>query len=351
MLFTPFSLKKLTLKNRVVMPPMCMYSAADDGLVTDFHVLHYGTRAVGQVGLIIVEATGVEPRGRISNRDLGIWDDGHIVGLKRIVDIVHTNGGKVGIQLGHAGRKSEVPNSSCVAPSAIAFNEECGMPMALTVEEIQEIVQKFVQAAKRAVLAGFDTIELHAAHGYLLNEFLSPLANHRKDEYGGSLENRVRILKEVLVAVKAVIPEEMPIIVRVSADDYHEEGNKPIDVADMLNLIKDQGIDLVNVSSGAVISIMPRVFPGYQIPMALVIKQKTGLPIIGGGLITEPTQALQLVKAGIDLVYTGRVLLRNPYWPLQAAHALQQEVEWPVPYVRGKNFKSSRTTSSVTLVM
>ena len=336
MLFTPFSLKKLTLKNRVVMPPMCMYSAGNDGVVTDFHVMHYGTRAIGQVGLIIIEATGIEPRGRISNRDLGIWEDDHITGLKRIVDTVHGNGGKIAIQLAHAGRKSEVPNSTSVAPSAIAFNDECGVPAALTINEIKGIVQKFAQAARRAVSAGFDAIELHAAHGYLINEFLSPLANQRRDEYGGSIENRVRLLKEVLIAVKAVLPEDMPIIVRVSADDYHEAGNTPVDVADMLNLIKNDGIDLVNVSSGAVISTMPRVFPGYQIPMALTIKQKTGLPILGGGLITEPMQALQLVKAGVDLVYTGRVLLRNPYWPLQAAHLLQQEVEWPEPYVRGK---------------
>lgn len=336
MLFTPFSLKQLTLKNRVVMPPMCMYSAADDGMVTDWHVLHYTTRAVGQVGLIIVEATGIEPRGRISNRDLGIWDDGHIAGLKRIVDNVHAQGSKIAVQLAHAGRKSEVPNNISVAPSAIAFNEACGMPVALTVEEISSIVEEFAKAAQRAVAAGFDVIELHAAHGYLINEFLSPLANQRTDEYGGSLENRVRLLKEVLVAVRAAVPQELPIIVRVSADDYHEDGNKPENVSDMLNLIKHYGIDLVNVSSGAVISAMPRVFPGYQIPMALVIKQKTGLPVLGGGLITEPAQALQLVKAGIDLVYTGRVLLRNPYWPLQAAHVLQQEIEWPTPYLRGK---------------
>lgn len=336
MLFTPFSLKQLTLKNRVVMPPMCMYSAADDGMVTDWHALHYTTRAVGQVGLIIVEATGVEPRGRISNRDLGIWDDGHVVGLKRIVDNVHAQGSKIAIQLAHAGRKSEVTNSISVAPSAIAFNEECGIPVALTVEEISGIVQKFTKAAQRAVAAGFDVIELHAAHGYLMNQFLSPLTNLRTDEYGGNLSNRVRLLKEVLVAVRAVVPQEMPIIVRVSADDYHKDGNKPENVADMLNLIKHEGVDLVNVSSGAVISEMPRVFPGYQIPMALVIKQKTGLPVLGGGLITEPSQALQLVKAGIDLVYTGRELLRNPYWPLQAAAVLQQEIEWPTPYLRGK---------------
>jgi len=336
MLFTPFLLKKLTLKNRIVMPPMCMYSAANDGMATDWHVLHYATRAVGQVGLIIVEATGVEPCGRISNQDLGIWDDGHIAGLKRIVDNVHEQGSKIAIQLGHAGRKSEVVNNISVAPSPIAFNEACGMPIALTAEEIITIVQKFAKAAERAVAAGFDMIELHAAHGYLINQFLSPLANLRTDEYGGSLENRVRLLKEVLLAVRAFVPQEMPIIVRVSADDYHEEGNKPEHVADMLNLIKHYGVDLVNVSSGAVISVMPRVFPGYQIPMALVIKQKTGLPVLGGGLITEPAQALLLVKAGIDLVYTGRELLRNPYWPLQAAHVLQQEMEWPTPYSRAK---------------
>lgn len=336
MLFTSFLLKKLVLKNRIVMPPMCMYSAADDGIVTDWHVLHYATRAVGQVGLIIVEATGVEPRGRISNRDLGIWDDGHVAGLKSIVDSVHKQGSKIGIQLAHAGRKSEVPDSISVAPSPIAFNEACGIPAALTVEEISDIVQKFAKAAERAIAAGFDVIELHAAHGYLINEFLSPLANLRTDEYGGSLENRVRLLKEVLIAVRGVIPADIPIIVRVSADDYHKDGNKPENVADMLNLIKHYGIDLVNVSSGAVISAMPRVFPGYQIPMALIVKQKTELPVLGGGLITEPAQALQLVKAGIDLVYTGRELLRNPYWPLQAASVLQQEIEWPVPYLRGK---------------
>jgi NADPH2 dehydrogenase len=336
MLFTPISFKNLTLKNRIVMPPMCMYSAADDGMVTDWHVIHYATRAVGQVGLIIVEATGVEPRGRISNRDLGIWDDAHISGLKRIVEQVHAQGSKIGIQLAHAGRKSEVVGSTPVAPSAIAFNEEYSLPTALTMQEIQEVIQKFVQGAKRAVAAGFDMIEIHAAHGYLINEFLSPLTNTRTDEYGGSLENRVRFLEEVLIAVKKVIPKDMPVIVRVSADDYHEEGNAPEIVAAMLNLIKHHGIDVVNVSSGAVIPVMPRAYPGYQVAMALVIKEKTQLPVLAGGLITEPAQVLQLVKAGIDLVYTGRELLRNPYWPLQAAHVLQQQVEWPKQYLRGK---------------
>ncbi|HEY3424093.1 MAG TPA: NADPH dehydrogenase NamA [Negativicutes bacterium] len=336
MLFTPFSLKQVVLKNRIVMPPMCMYSAANDGMVTDWHVIHYATRAVGQAGLIIVEATGVEPRGRITDRDLGIWEDEHITGLKRIVDSVHAQGGKIGIQLSHAGRKSEVSDSTGVAPSAIAFSAQYAVPVALTVAEIKEIVQQFVKAAQRAVHAGFDVIELHAAHGYLINEFLSPLTNIRTDQYGGSLENRVRILDEVLGAVRAAIPTAMPILVRVSADDYHQDGNTPESIADMLNLIKCHGIDLVNVSSGAVISVMPRTYAGYQIPMALVIKEKTGLPVLGGGLITQPLQAMQVVKAGVDLVYTGRELLRNPYWVLQAAYLLQQEVAWPEPYLRGK---------------
>lgn len=336
MLFTPITFKNLTLKNRVVMPPMCMYSAADDGMVTDWHVTHYATRAVGQVGLIIIEATGVEPRGRISNRDLGIWDDAHIPGFKRVVEQVHAQGSKIGIQLAHAGRKSEVVNSTPVAPSALTFNEEYSLPTALTVQEIQEIVKKFAQGAKRAVAAGFDILEIHAAHGYLINEFLSPLTNTRTDEYGGSLENRVRFLQEVLLAVKEVVPKEMPLIVRVSADDYHPEGNTPEIVAAMLNLVKHHGIDIVNVSSGAVIPVMPRAYPGYQVAMAIKVKEETGLPVLAGGLITEPAQVLQLLKAGIDLVYTGRELLRNPYWPLRAAHELQQELEWPSAYLRGK---------------
>lgn len=336
MLFTPISFKNLTLKNRIVMPPMCMYSAAEDGMATDWHVTHYATRAVGQVGLIIVEATGVEPRGRISNRDLGIWDDAHIPGLQKIVEQVHAQGGKIGIQLAHAGRKSEAVNSIPVAPSAIAFNEEYSLPKALTVPEIQEIVTKFAQGARRAVAAGFDVLEIHAAHGYLINEFLSPLTNIRTDEYGGGPENRVRLLREVLIAVKQVIPQDMPVIVRVSAEEYHREGNTPEITGAMLNLVKHLGIDLINVSSGAVIPVMPRAYSGYQVAMALQIKEITQLPVLAGGLITESAQALQLLKAGADLVYTGRELLRNPYWPLQAAHELQQEITWPEAYVRGK---------------
>jgi NADPH2 dehydrogenase len=314
-----------------------MYSAANDGLVTDWHVLHYTTRAVGQVGLIIVEATAVEPRGRISDHDLALWEDRQIVGFQRLVDSVHAQpGAKIAIQLAHAGRKSEVLATTPVSPSAIAYSDDYREPIALTESEIQEIVQKFIDAAKRAVQAGFDAIELHAAHGYLINEFLSPLTNLRTDRYGGSLANRARFLDEILSGVRSVIPAEMPVIVRLSASDYHADGNTPESVAALLNLVKQHGIDLVNVSSGAVIPVMPRAFAGYQIPMALTIKEQTGLPVLGGGLITQPVQALQVVKAGVDLVFLGRELLRNPYWALQAADRLHKEVNWPEQYLRGK---------------
>lgn len=336
MLFSPLTLRELKLKNRIVMPPMCMYVAGQDGRVTDWHVVHYASRAAGQVGLIIVEATGIEDRGRISENDLGIWEDGQITGLKRLVEAVHLNDGKIAIQLGHAGRKSTVEYTTPVAPSALAFSKEYRTPKALTKPEINQLIEKFAKAAKRAAAAGFDAIEIHAAHGYLLNEFMSPLANKRDDDYGGSPENRVRLLGEVLDAVKAEIPGHMAVLVRVSAQDYESGGNTPEVTAEMLNLVKDKGIDCVNVSSGAVTPFAPRAYPGYQIPFALTIKDKTGLTVLGGGLVTEPLQAEQIVKASVDLVYVGRELLRNPYWPFKAAHLLGQEVHWPAPYERSK---------------
>lgn len=336
MLFSPLTIKELTLKNRIVMPPMCMYVADHDGRATDWHTIHYATRAVGQTGLIIVEATGVEDRGRITSSDLGIWEEGQVDGLKKIVDAVHHADGKIAIQLGHAGRKSAVEYTTPVAPSAIAFSKEYRTPKALTKTEIKQIIESFAKAAKRAAAAGFDAVEVHAAHGYLINEFLSPLSNKRDDEYGGAPLNRVRILGEVLNAVKSAVPSSMVIIVRVSAHDYEPEGNTPEIVADMLNMVKDKGIDLVNVSSGAVTPLAPRAYPGYQISFAQVIRERTGLPVIGGGLITEPVQAEQVVKSGVELVFVGRELLRNPYWPLKAAYALGSDIHWPEPYTRGK---------------
>lgn len=336
MLFDGFAVKNLVLKNRIVMAPMCQYAAGRDGRTADWHFVHYTARAVGQVGLIIVEATGVEDGGRISSQDLGLWEDGQIDGLRRIVDVVHSNNGRIAVQLNHAGRKSTVENIAPVAPSAVSFSGDYRTPEALSASGIRRIVENFAKAAKRAAKAGFDAIEIHAAHGYLLNQFLSPLANKREDEYGGTPENRVRMLGEVLEAVKSVFPADKPIFVRVSAHDYEAGGNTPEAVAGMLNLVKDKGIDVVDVSSGAVTPFAPPAYPGYQIGFALAVKQLAGLPVIGGGLVAEPIQAEQIIKAGTDLVFLGRELLRNPYWPLKAAHELHQEVNWPEPYLRSK---------------
>lgn len=336
MLFSPMDINGLTVKNRIVMAPMCNYNANKDGTSSGWHFVHYVTRAIGGVGLIIMEANGIEDRGRITSNDLGLWQDGQIEGLKKIVDYVHEYGAKIAVQLNHAGRKSEVEYFEPVAPSAIAFNNNYRTPKALSKSEIKEIIALFAAAAKRAIAAGFDAIEIHGAHGYLINQFLSPLSNKRTDEYGGKPENRVRLLGEIVQAIRAIIPPEMPVIVRVSASDYEAEGNTPEVIADMLNQVKEMGIDLVNVSSGAVTPTAPRSYPGYQIPFALLIKSITGLPVIGGGLVTEPIQAQQIVKAGVDLVFIGRALLREPYWALRAAYLLDEEIDWPTPYERAR---------------
>ena len=336
MLFTSYVLGELALKNRIVMAPMCMYSAGSDGKATDWHVLHYATRAMGQVGLVIVEATGVAPGGRISNKDLGLWEDAQIASFSRIVDAVHAAGGKIAVQLNHAGRKSEVPAVVPVAPSGIAFSDQRPLPHALTAAEIVQVIEQFQSAAVRAVKAGVDAIEIHGAHGYLINQFLSPLANRREDQYGGSAENCSRLLGEVITAVRAVIPAAMPLTVRVSASDYEPGGNTPETVAAMINLVKQTGINAIHVSSGAVTPTVPPVYPGYQIGFAAAIKERTGLPVIGGGLITTARQAQQIVRANVDLVFLARELLRNPYWPLHAARELGADISWPGPYERAK---------------
>ncbi|MBM7615642.1 NADPH dehydrogenase NamA [Alkaliphilus hydrothermalis] len=336
-LFSPMSFKNLSLKNRIVMAPMCQYSADEKGYVQDWHTTHYASRAVGGVGLIIIEATAVEPRGRISSKDLGIWEDEHIAGLKSIVDQCRRYGSRVGIQLAHVGRKGNVPTETCVAPSAIAFSKDYPVPHELSKSEIKGIVEAFKQAARRSKEAGFDIIEIHGAHGYLINEFLSPLSNQRKDEYGGNPENRARFLREIIEAIREVLGEDYPLILRVSAEDYDEAGNHPEDVAELINLTKEYGIDLVNVSSGAVVSATINTYPGYQITFSETIKKLTGIPTIAGGLITSPLMAEEIVSNGRgDMVYLGRELLRNPYWPLQAAKELGAEIEWPRQYERSK---------------
>lgn len=336
-LFASYILKDLELKNRIIMSPMCMYSADNDGIPNDWHFAHYVSRAVGGVGLIMQEATAVEPRGRISDNDLGIWDDRHIEKLKKIVDGVRENGAKMGIQLGHAGRKCEALNESIIAPSPIAFREEYRVPGEMSRDGIKAVIESFRRAAERALKVGYDIIEVHAAHGYLINQFLSPLTNRRTDEYGGSAENRARFLKEVLHAVRQSWPAEKPLMMRVSAEDYSEGGNHPEDLAEIINLVKDEGVDLIDVSSGGVVNIAPSVFQGYQVKFAEIIKEKTNLPVVAGGLIIDPNMAEEILQNNrADMVFIGRALLRNPYWPLQADHELSNETNWPVQYERGR---------------
>ncbi|MDF2946364.1 MAG: NADH:flavin oxidoreductase/NADH oxidase [Bacillales bacterium] len=333
-LFSSFKIKNLELKNRIVMAPMCMYSAVGDGIANDWHFVHYATRAVGGVGLIILEATGVTPNGRITNRDLGIWSDEHIPGLKRIVDEVHKHGSKIAIQLGHAGRKSEVSELESIAPSPIAFNENYRVPREMNLEDIQSAIKSFKEAAGRAVAAGFDAIEIHGAHGYLISEFLSPLTNIRTDEYG---KDRSKFLKEVLQEIKSVLPKDYPIILRVSAEDYASAGNYPVDIAKLINEVKDSGIDIVDVSSGGVVHTRIDVFPGYQISHSETVRHETKLPTIAGGLITTPLMAEEILcNKRADLIFLGRVLLRDPYWTLHAAKELNYELEWPTQYERGR---------------
>ena len=247
------------------------------------------------------------------------------------------HGTKVGVQLGHAGRKSEAMEEACIAPSPIAFSDRYRVPTEMTKDDIKEVEHAFQEAARRANQAGFDVIELHGAHGYLISEFLSPLCNNRTDEYGGSEENRSRFLKEILQEVSAVWPKEKPIIVRVSAEEYAEGGNHDSIVASILKTIKKEGIDLVNVSSGGVVNTNMNVYPGYQVKFAETIKKEAEIPVIAGGLITSPLMAEEILQNDrADFVFLGRELLRNPYWPLQAAKELRENIEWPVPYERAK---------------
>jgi NADPH2 dehydrogenase len=335
-LFSPFTVKNLTLRNRVVMPPMCQYSADTNGMPGSWHLSHYQSRAVGGTGLIILEATAVEPIGRISENDLGLWNDAQIEPLAKIVRACKENGACVGIQLAHAGRKA-ITREKPVAPSPLAFSAEHTVPEELTQAEIRGIISAFTDAARRAEAAGFDMIEIHGAHGYLINEFLSPLANHRTDTYGGSRENRSRFLVEILDSVRTVWPEDKPVSVRVSAEEYDPKGNHPDDLVEILTPFIAEGIDLVHVSSGGVLPAKPDQYPGYQVRYADIIHNALPAPVIAGGMVTTPEMAEEILgNRRADLVFLGRELLRNPYWPLTAAHTLGVEISWPAQYLRAK---------------
>lgn len=333
-LFQPYQIKNVTLKNRIVMSPMCMYSSTGkQGFIEDFHFTHYISRAVGQVGLIMVEATAVTPQGRISAQDLGIWSDDHVPALQELVSRIKEYGSATAIQLAHAGRKSTV-DGEIIAPSSIPFDNTYKTPKSMTKEEIKETVQAFQDGAKRAKKAGIDIIEIHAAHGYLINEFLSPLSNKRDDEYGGSEDNRYRFLSEVIDAVKEVW--DGPLFVRISASDYHPEGLDIKDYECYASKMKEQGIDLIDVSSGAVVPAKINVFPGYQVRFAEKVKEKAGIASGAVGLITSGIQAEEILQNNrADLIFIARELLRDPYFPRTAAKELGETIEAPKQYDRG----------------
>ncbi|WP_419096014.1 NADPH dehydrogenase NamA [Rossellomorea pakistanensis] len=335
-LFEPYKLKNITLKNRIVMAPMCMYSSHnEDGKVENWHKTHYTSRAVGGVGLIIQEATSVTPQGRISPQDLGIWSDDHIEGLSELVSLIKEQGAVTGIQLAHAGRKA-VLEGEILAPSAIPFNDKMKTPKEMSLTDIKETIQAFKDGAIRAKKAGFDVIEIHGAHGYLINEFLSPLSNKRSDEYGGSAQNRYRFLKEIIDEINTVW--DGPLLVRVSAKDYQDDGLDIGDYIEMSKWMKAQGVDLIDVSSGAVVPAQIPVYPGYQVKLAEEVKHGADIPTGAVGLITTGIQAEEILQnERADLILLARELLRDPYWPRTAAKELQTELESPKQYSRAWN--------------
>ncbi len=328
---------------------MCQYSS-EDGFANDWHLVHLGGRAQGGAGLVTLEASAVLPEGRISPGDLGIWKDEHIPGLERIARFVHTQGARVGIQLAHAGRKASMSTPFIkerlllpeeggwqpVGPSAIAFSPHYAVPAALDKAGIDAIVEAFRQAACRAARAGFDFVEIHAAHGYLVHEFLSPLANHRTDEYGGSLENRSRLALAVVDAVRGAWPAHLPVFVRISATDWAEGGWNADEAVALARPLREHGVDLVDVSSGGLVpyAAVP-ARPGFQVPFAARIRRESGIATAAVGLITTPAQASAIVEKGeADIVLLAREMLRDPYWPLHAAIALGKTASWPKQYLR-----------------
>ena len=351
-LFTPYALRGVTLRNRIVVSPMCQYSCAE-GFATDWHLVHLGSRAVGGAGLIIAEATAVEARGRISPEDLGIWDDAHVAPLARITAFIAAHGAVPGIQLAHAGRKASTQRpwsgqgavppeqggwADVIAPSALPFADNYPQPKAMTGEDIAAVREAFVAATRRALAAGFRFIELHAAHGYLLHTFLSPLSNARTDEYGGGLENRMRLVLEVVEAVRAAWPTELPLGIRLSATDWVDGGWTPDDAVTLARALRERGIDVITASSGGVSTRQQiPLGPGYQVFLAERIGREAGVPTMAVGLITEPEQAEAILARGeADLIALAREFLRSPYWPLQAAQALGVELPWPDQYARSK---------------
>jgi 2,4-dienoyl-CoA reductase-like NADH-dependent reductase (Old Yellow Enzyme family) len=350
-LFSTFIIRGIEFKNRIFVSPMCMYSSRD-GMPTDWHMVHLGSRAVGGAGLVMVEATGVSPEGRISPDDSGIWSDEHARAFAPIAKFIDEHGAVPAIQIAHAGRKASTdapwrgggplgPKErgwQPLAPSAIPFSDGFPLPREMTRGDIEAVLGQFVDAAERSLAAGFQVVEVHSAHGYLLHEFLSPLSNHRSDEYGGSLENRMRFPLRVAKAVREVWPKHLPLFVRISATDWVEGGWDLAQSVEYSRRLKDLGVDLIDCSAGY---LMPRVHipegPGYLTPFAYAIRRDAGIATGSVGFITEPFQAEQIIATNhSDVVFLARQMLRDPYWPLHAAKALNVELRWPDQYARAK---------------
>lgn len=350
-LFSPITIKNITLKNRIVVSPMCQYSSVD-GFANDWHLVHLGSRAVGGAGLLISEATAVSPEGRISPDDLGIWKDEHIEKLQQITSFIKAQNAVAGIQLAHAGRKAsthapwkgsgevkaDAGGWQTVSASAIPFSDTYPKPVALDENGIKKVITDFGKAAKRALEAGFEVIEIHAAHGYLIHQFLSPLSNSRVDQYGGSFENRIRLLLEIVAEIKTVWPEELPLFTRISATDWAEGGWNDDDAVNLAKILKENGVDVIDTSTGGLVSYAKiSVGPAYQLPFATRVKEETGIITGTVGMITEAAQAETiLVSQDADLIFMARELLRNPYFPLLSGPKLHENVSWPSQYERSK---------------
>ncbi len=351
-LFEPLNIKSITLKNRLVVSPMCQYSS-EDGFSSDWHLVNLGSRAVGGVALVFTEAAAVSPEGRITPHDLGIWKDEHIAGLKRITDFIHQNGSVAGIQLAHAGRKAshtepwnggKLINANedkgwvRLSPSLKTFKEGDTLPKELDKNGILKVIEDFKSATMRAIEAGFKVMELHAAHGYLLHQFLSPLSNSRKDEYGGSFENRIRLLLEVIAAIKSIWSESLPLFVRISSSDWAENGWDLDQSIALSKVLKEKGIDLVDCSSGGLVEYQKiDAKPLYQVPFSEGIRKEAHILTGAVGLITTSKEAEEILQQGkADLIFMAREFLRDPYFALRAAHELHENVRWPVQYERAK---------------
>ena len=331
-LFEPFQLKGLTVKNRIMMSPMCQYSVwNEDGAPSEWHYVHYISRAVGGTGLIMMEMTDVVPDGRITVRDLGIWDDAQIPAFRRIIDQVHGYGAKIGIQIAHAGRKAESPELKPEGPSAIAFSDKYRVPHALTRDEVKGVIDAFRQGARRAVEAGADTVELHGAHGYLIHQFMSPLSNHRDDEYG----EPTRFGVEVIQAVKSVLPSEMPLMMRLSATEYTDQGYNFEQLVEMARAYQQAGVDMFDISSGGNVEVKVHSYPAFQAPYAVALKRALNMAVSAVGRLESYDLAASLVEHGdVDMVAIGRGMLKDPYWANSAALHFEGKVQVPFEYYR-----------------